>query len=449
MKFFDKLLESPAILHIADNEIAKRVRGSIIFFLIAGLSLFLIGIIRHSVVGSDTSRTITALYLIALFSLLFCYYISRTAKHVYPSQLMLTASLVVIALRALTTGGFDGMPIAWIIVIPVAATVILGTRWSLLWTVLSIINLIIIYLLEKFEFVKVTGNVSVEVDLISLIILTSLISTIVYSLDKDRSKTERKIIKNEKALAEANRMASVGTIAGGVGHEVNNPLTIIQIKNKMNLKLLERLESENKLNEEQKGILEKTKENTKGIDDNVQRISTITHSLLFITNDKSRKVFRSIVVSDLLDYVSKGLGNMADVELSFQENMANEYAYISADRTLMNRVLTSVIFNARDAALEVEDQWIRVRSKITKDKVIIKVIDSGRGIPESNVDKIFDPFFTTKDVGKGMGLGLSMCAKILEIHQGEIYLNRDAVNTEFVIEIPLVAKLNNKKNIHS
>ena len=100
----------------------------------------------------------------------------------------------------------------------------------------------------------------------------------------------------------------------------------------------------------------------------------------------------------------------------------------------------NLINNATDAIEHLEKKWIKVKvlygNEIAKDKIIFKVIDSGAGIPIEIREKIHIPFFSTKAIGKGSGLGLSICDGIVQRHNGKFYVDEKAENTTFVIELP-------------
>ena len=110
---------------------------------------------------------------------------------------------------------------------------------------------------------------------------------------------------------------------------------------------------------------------------------------------------------------------------------------INSLRVQMSQVFFNLLSNAFDAIEKTPSPWIEITAKKNTDKIIIFVRDSGPGIPLEIQNKIFQPFFTTKDVGRGTGLGLSLCSKIIKLHNGDLYINSDDKNTCFVIELPI------------
>jgi signal transduction histidine kinase len=99
----------------------------------------------------------------------------------------------------------------------------------------------------------------------------------------------------------------------------------------------------------------------------------------------------------------------------------------------LNQVWANLVDNAIDAA---PGGHVRVEAAPVGDKVVVRVIDDGPGIPEDVVHRIFDPFFTTKDVGEGTGLGLDIARRIVQRHQGVIDVNTGSGGTEFKVTLP-------------
>lgn len=102
----------------------------------------------------------------------------------------------------------------------------------------------------------------------------------------------------------------------------------------------------------------------------------------------------------------------------------------------ISQVLLSLIYNSLDAVEKLAQKWIEIRVEEMGDEVIIKVTDSGKGIPVEIREKIMQPFFTTKEIGKASGLGLSVSNGIIQAHGGVLCLDPSSSNTCFVIRLP-------------
>lgn len=104
----------------------------------------------------------------------------------------------------------------------------------------------------------------------------------------------------------------------------------------------------------------------------------------------------------------------------------------------ISQVLYSLLMNALEAVahLEEEQRWARIEFRSESGGLSIAVVDGGAGIPEITSQRIMEPFFTTKEIGKGMGLGLSISKNIMEAHGGVLWLDKMSSNTRFVMDLP-------------
>jgi signal transduction histidine kinase len=117
--------------------------------------------------------------------------------------------------------------------------------------------------------------------------------------------------------------------------------------------------------------------------------------------------------------------------------------------TQLSQVFVNLINNSVDAIEELAQKWIKFEMDEDKDYITIKVSDSGKGIPIDIQEKMFKPFFTTKGLGKGTGLGVGICNKIVtKIHKGEFYIDNQSVNTTFVVKLPKnISKISNNDEV--
>lgn len=128
------------------------------------------------------------------------------------------------------------------------------------------------------------------------------------------------------------------------------------------------------------------------------------------------------------EHITIELGPVPDVMISICEDKVSQ-------------ILINLINNSIDAIEDCLFKWVKIESEInqSKDKVIIKVIDSGMGISKEVSDKMMNAFFTTKSIGSGTGLGLSISKKIAEEHNGKLYFDSEAKNTTFILELPIIS----------
>lgn len=237
----------------------------------------------------------------------------------------------------------------------------------------------------------------------------------------DTDVTERK--KLETQLLRAQRMESIGTLAGGVAHDLNNVLTPILLS-------IELLASK-MTSEEDRRLIEKTKASaTHG--------AALVQQLLAFARGAAAKRVRldpAVALSDLKPLIRQSLPSSIELVLTSTEKPWE----IQADSTQFNQVLINLCINARDAMpqggrIEIVTKNLMVDAALARVNpgsrsgpfVRISVIDNGLGIASGIIDKIFDPFYTTKAAGKGTGLGLSMVAGILKSHDGFVQVESES-----------------------
>jgi C4-dicarboxylate-specific signal transduction histidine kinase len=233
-------------------------------------------------------------------------------------------------------------------------------------------------------------------------------------------------VEKQKA-AESSKFASLGQMAAGIAHEINNPLAIIVGRAQQIKKELEHADVHK----------EKILDLVFRIQDTVERISKIIRGLKSFSrsgeNDPMALVGIKTLIEDTLSFCRERFyKNEIDLRLVLPEEFQLECRAVPLSQVLLN-----LLNNAFDAIQHQELKWIELKVIRQNQKVVISVADSGSGIPKRVVEKIMQPFFTTKEVGKGTGLGLSIALGIIKDHHGQLYVDSAHPNTCFVIEIPL------------
>jgi len=243
------------------------------------------------------------------------------------------------------------------------------------------------------------------------------------NIEEEVRQRTNQLIEVQKQLVQAEKLATVGTLAGGVAHEINNPLTAILTNVQMLLVDAEKLDSD-------------SKESLTLIEEATKRCRTIVQKLMtYAKKPLESGELSDIDVLNILKKVISFLGYQLEQENIKIITEAKEGEYlITGSQNELEQVFTNIILNARDAIKKIKKSGvISVSVSKNNDWIEIKIKDDGIGIPKEIMPKIFDPFFTTKDVGKGLGLGLSICQAIVEKHKGTITveseLNKGALVT--------------------
>lgn len=243
-----------------------------------------------------------------------------------------------------------------------------------------------------------------------------------------RMEAEAKLREEQMKLVQAARLASVGEMAAGIAHEINNPLTVI--KGRMRA-------FQNRLQEDSidKGQLMQL---TEKVDVTVNRIAAIIKGLRTFARDGSGDEPVWVPVKALLEETFDFCKRRIEAsEIRLEALVHDPQLEIRCRSVQISQVLLNLMQNARDAVVKLDEKWIRLEVLRDGEFVVITVTDSGTGIAIPRRERIFEPFFTTKEVGKGTGLGLSLSRNIVEGHRGTLELDHAHVNTRFVVRLPV------------
>ncbi len=236
--------------------------------------------------------------------------------------------------------------------------------------------------------------------------------------------TEERLMQRKLMLSS--KLASLGEMAAGIAHEINNPLQSVLL----NIDMLKKNASG--------GGLKKLER----LEDGVVRIKLIVKDLLIFAREETpdnESVDLNIVIEKGAE-ILRHLLKISNVNITL--DLDSRPLIVECNRNLFLQVMINLIQNAKDAIESAKTDTavstIAIHSKLLPDKeVVVTVSDDGPGIPEKIIGKIFDPFLTTKAVGKGTGLGLSVSQKIIESMNGAITVASEPENgTTFTISVP-------------
>lgn len=248
---------------------------------------------------------------------------------------------------------------------------------------------------------------------------------------KELEEAITKLQQTQRQLVQSEKLASLGIMAAGVAHEINNPLSFIQ----SNLTILRDYINEIKISNRE--ILEEINSAIEESLDGAKRISEIVKGLKgFARADEGKPEMCDM--NRLIEEVLRIIWN----EIKYKAEVIKEFGEIPeifVNRNQLAQVLVNLIINAAQA-IEKKGKII-LRTYMDGDNLAVDVEDTGCGIPPENLKKIFDPFFTTKPVGKGTGLGLSITLGIVQNHGGEIKVNSEVgKGTRFTVLLPIKMK---------
>jgi PAS domain S-box-containing protein len=254
--------------------------------------------------------------------------------------------------------------------------------------------------------------------------------------------TERR--KLEQQFRQIQKMESIGQLAGGVAHDFNNVLAVIQMQAGA-LRLEE-------------GISAAQREISLEIENAAQRAANITRQLLTFSRRQTVQL-TELEMNEAIANMTRLLRRVIGEQVEMQFKFSMEPLFVHADAGMMDQVLMNLVVNARDAMpgggrLIIETKGVQfgetVRDLSPQARagsfVCIGVSDTGTGIPPEILPKIFEPFFTTKEVGKGTGLGLATVFGIVQQHQGWINVYSEAgKGTTFRVYLPRLGRKSDQK----
>jgi len=247
-----------------------------------------------------------------------------------------------------------------------------------------------------------------------------------------RDITERKKMEAERRELEqraqiASRLASVGEMASGIAHEINNPLTSVIGFAQLLI---------------QKDLPEDISEDVKIIHEGAQRVASIVKRLLtFARQHKPERVYVNIndIIATTLDLRAY---EMETSNIKVITQLDPDLPRIIADGGQLQQVFLNIILNAETEMKSAHGKGdLLIKTERIDNTIRISFKDDGPGVAKENLERVFDPFFTTREVGQGTGLGLSICHGIIAEHSGRIYAkSKLGKGATFIVELPIVTE---------
>jgi signal transduction histidine kinase len=287
-------------------------------------------------------------------------------------------------------------------------------------------------------------------------------------LELEVQKKAREVERTQIQLMQKDKLSSIGRLAAGVAHEINNPIGFIQ----SNLNTIKGYQKD------LSGLLKRFEEilgllNEKGSMDSTTEIRSAAMAveemktemdLAFILEDFEKSIQDSLdgtvrvsqIVADLKNFahldkaeleamdINKGIESILNIvwnEIKYRAQLIREYGDVPLVECFPQRINQVFMHLLVNAAQAVDEQGeIRIRTWSDGEWVHVRISDTGHGIPKQDLNRIFDPFFTTKEVGKGTGLGLNVAYNIVRKHHGRIDVESEpGEGTAFTVRLPICA----------
>jgi len=272
-------------------------------------------------------------------------------------------------------------------------------------------------------------------------------------LQQQKEKVEstlKRLESTQSQLIQAEKMASLGELTAGIAHEIQNPLNFVNNFSEVNTELIDELQTE--LNtgntSEAFSIAGIIRENEQKINHHGRRADAIVKGMLQHSKSNTGVMEPTDINALAEEYLRLSYYGLRAKDKSFNSTIQTNYDQSIGNINIIpqdiGRVLLNLYNNAFYAISEKKKQHtesyeptILMSTNKADNKIEIRVVDNGNGIPQKILDKIFQPFFTTKPTGQGTGLGLSLSYDIVKAHGGEIKVeSHEGEGTEFVVTLP-------------
>ncbi len=407
---------------IAKISSIRTMAGLAIFVFFFTISLCTISLILSK---GATFKSMWTMILMAFLYLGFSLF-ARRLPSTLVTPLFFLPMMIIIPLRSLKFGGIYAPHIMFLVLIPFFVGVSSHFKVALSSSLFLIFECLLVtnFTLENKQEIlqRLSSETVIILVFFSIIALHSTVLWFVYSLNTERENAQKKLNKEQEKLYSTSRLVAMGSMAGGIAHEVNTPLAVILAR----LSLLERREHHPDSDKD----IQKIKEV-------IQRIQKISYGLVNFSQSKTdeeiSQVSFSQVILDTLILIDQrclklGINIIKEVELDDDLIFCQEKSLAQS--------LYGLIDNSIHAITQDEAPWIQL--KLSKEGAYIKlsITDSGSIRDPNIIEHLFDPFYTAKPIGEGAGLGLSSARGIIERSKGSLHFDKGKKNTTFHIQMP-------------
>lgn len=252
---------------------------------------------------------------------------------------------------------------------------------------------------------------------------------------------QRSMDELQARLARSQKMAALGTLVASVAHELNTPIGALRSMHQSTVQAVQQLKrtlneayaaAPDKLAAIQKSlsVIDEAHAVISSAADRIARVALLLRDRGRAGTAERTPVNINLAIADALTLLSYDWP--PDIQVIRE---LGSLPTVMGDASQLDQVLLNILMNARQAIAK--EGWIRVRTSVQGDRVIVAISDSGCGIPEENLAQLFEPGFTTRGASSGMGLGLYICRQIVSAHGGEIAVSSTpGTGSEFTIALP-------------
>jgi len=396
--------------------------------------IFFSACLRIYVTGFEFKRLIIA-FIASLLMFIISRLIKKSGFKRYYVYLVLFGFLSILINGAYNNGSFQAPVVAAILIIPIFSSLLLDQHGLKIGLVL---NLILIFLFTLFSYFQISRpfNDSNSLLFYPIIYLSSTLITylILRVYLKLKNRSESLISKMYDEIILKAQMSSLINLSEGMSHEINNPLTVIAIKNQKALAILK--SSSTLAPEEKMQVIQHLEK----VQDSTKRITKIVSSLFSFCHHLESGEVKNHNMKNLIDFSIETIQFRASAKnIQFKIKCPDDL-YLNTQKGPIIQVLINLLNNSIDSVdlgQSIQDRWIEISvSNLSEKFVYLSVIDSGKKIPNDLKEKIFLPFFTTKDVGQGSGMGLSLSLGIMQSMGGDLTFDSQSNYTKFDLVIP-------------
>lgn len=427
-------------------EDTDQLRRARVLGMVASL-VCLVGTLRGSLffLTGDVHASIT-LYAAASVSGLVLYGVRRGDSLRITGNLMSTVMFATCCITSISRGGIGTPVLAGLGMVPLLVTLVAGWRSGLLWMVLGVAAILLI----AGDVVGLPGDripeqMQFRLDLaatLSILVVMSVIG-VTYEWAKREALAEREVAEHARLLAvedarllRADRLSSMGILAAGIGHEINNPLSYVLANLEFSLEALPSLAKED--HPERQEVEDVLTEALSG----VHRIRLIVRDLRsFAQTNHDNTPQRFPVERAMRSALSLTRGQLRQ-KAQLTLNFADDRFTVVGEEHRLVQVFVNLLLNANHAiqSPQATDSQILVSIERLDSDVLVRVRDTGPGVSTANQLRIFEPFFTTRVQGKGTGLGLSVSLGIIRDMHGAIELeSEEGAGATFTVRLPIGA----------